>query len=56
MSESDNRQEVEAPQPRQFTTDDGSTYQGVPAAEFPDYSDVDHADGDREVDELEGRA
>jgi hypothetical protein len=40
----------EQPQPRQFTTDDGSTYQGVPAAEFPDYSDVDHVDGDAEVD------
>lgn len=46
----------EPAEPRRFTTDDGSEYVGVPAAEFPDYSDVDHTEGDREVDELEGRA
>lgn len=43
------------PQPREFTTEDGSVYRGVPAAEFPDYSDVDHTEGDAEVDQAEGR-
>jgi len=37
---------VSDPQPREFTTEDGSTYRGVPAAEFPDFSDVDHTDAD----------
>jgi len=38
------------PQPRQFTTEDGSTYTGVPADEFEDFSAVDH----RTVDETTG--
>lgn len=44
---------TEAAEPRTFTTDDGSTYQGVPASEFPDYSDVDHTEGDAEVAAVE---
>lgn len=48
MSESDPAQN--APQPRQFTTPDGSTYTGVPADEFEDFSAVDH----RAVDENTG--
>lgn len=43
------------PQPRQFTADDGSVYVGVPADEFPDFSDVDHTAVDEQSGEVRDR-